>query len=181
MPLSNIKNFKRGFTLIELLVAVAIVGILSAIVLYSVQDARNKSADAYIIQNLKTVQTQAEIYFQKNKSYFQNGGSAGVKCPNYKETYLYPNLFKLDPIINRALVEASRRIQYPNYAGSTFCGVDNKGGWVAAIRLRTSPTNNNETDRGWCVDSRGNSKLIAGPISGGTLADYDPYPTYRCP
>lgn len=179
MQLSNIKN-NKGFTLLELLVVVAIIGILSAIVIYSVQDARNKSADAYIKQNLKTVQTQAEIYFQQYKSYFQNGGSSGGKCPNYKEEYFYPNLFQLDSIIKLALVEASKKISNPDFAGSTFCGVNEKG-WVAAIRLKTSPTENDGNDRGWCVDSSGNSKEIAGPISAGTLAEYNPLPTYKCP
>lgn len=40
------KNFKKGFTIIELLVVVAIIGLLSSIVLASLNDARTKANKA---------------------------------------------------------------------------------------------------------------------------------------
>ena len=53
----------RGFTLIELLVVIAIIGILSAVVLASLNTARSKGNDAAIQSDLNTIQTQAEIYY----------------------------------------------------------------------------------------------------------------------
>ena len=54
---------QRGFTLIELLVVIAIIGVLSAVVLASLNTARSKGSDAAIKSNLATIQTQAELYY----------------------------------------------------------------------------------------------------------------------
>ena len=60
------KNRSQGFTLIELLVVIAIIGILSAVVLASLNTARSKGNDAAIQSDLSTIQTQAEIYYGGN-------------------------------------------------------------------------------------------------------------------
>jgi prepilin-type N-terminal cleavage/methylation domain-containing protein len=54
---------KRGFTLIELLVVIAIIGILSAVVLASLNTASSKGGDAAVKADMNTIQTQAEIYY----------------------------------------------------------------------------------------------------------------------
>jgi prepilin-type N-terminal cleavage/methylation domain-containing protein len=53
----------KGFTLIELLVVIAIIGILSAVVLASLNSARNKGADAAVKANLANIRAQAEIVY----------------------------------------------------------------------------------------------------------------------
>ncbi len=52
---------KRGFTLIELLVVIAIIGMLSSVVLASLNSAREKSRDARRLADLKSIQTALEL------------------------------------------------------------------------------------------------------------------------
>lgn len=63
------KHRSRGFTLIELLVVIAIIGVLSAVVLASLNTARSKGNDAAIQSNLSTIQPQAEIKYSDNGNY----------------------------------------------------------------------------------------------------------------
>ena len=54
------KNYTKGFTLIELLVVIAIIGILSSVVLVSLNTARKKGTDARIQEEIAQVRTQLE-------------------------------------------------------------------------------------------------------------------------
>ena len=58
----------KGFTLIELLVVIAIIGILSSVVLASLNSARKKSRDARRISDLKQIQLALEMYADANSS-----------------------------------------------------------------------------------------------------------------
>ena len=61
-------NKNKGFTLIELLVVIAIIGILSSVVLASLNSARNKGADAAVKSNLSNIRAQAELYYDSNSN-----------------------------------------------------------------------------------------------------------------
>lgn len=54
---------RRGFTLIELLVVIAIIGILSSVVLASLNSAREKSRDAKRVSDIKQLQLALELHF----------------------------------------------------------------------------------------------------------------------
>lgn len=62
-------NNKKGFTLIELLVVIAIIGILSSVVLASLNSARQKSRDARRVSDMKQLQLALELYFDTNRAY----------------------------------------------------------------------------------------------------------------
>jgi type II secretion system protein G len=59
----------KGFTLIELLVVIAIIGILSSVVLASLNSARQKSRDARRVSDIKQIQLALELYFDSNGVY----------------------------------------------------------------------------------------------------------------
>lgn len=60
---------RRGFTLIELLVVIAIIGILSSVVLASLNSARQKGRDARRIADIKQLQLALELYYDANANY----------------------------------------------------------------------------------------------------------------
>ena len=60
------KSSSRGFTLIELLVVIAIIGILSSVVLASLNSARTKGRDARRLQDLKQIQIALELYYDSS-------------------------------------------------------------------------------------------------------------------
>ncbi len=66
---------KSGFTLIELLVVIAIIGILSAVVLTSLNSSRAKANDAQKIANVKQVALAYELTRNQSTGLFPAGDS----------------------------------------------------------------------------------------------------------
>lgn len=64
----NIRE-KNGFTLIELLVVIAIIGLLSSIVLTSLNSARVKARDARRLADINQLRIALELYADSNGKY----------------------------------------------------------------------------------------------------------------
>jgi prepilin-type N-terminal cleavage/methylation domain-containing protein len=60
---------KRGFTLIELLVVIAIIGVLSSVVLTSLNAARAKARDAQRISSMLEIRKALLLYYSDNGAY----------------------------------------------------------------------------------------------------------------
>lgn len=102
---------KRAFTLIELLVVIAIIGLLSSIVLTSLNAARAKADDGKRVSDLREVQKAVETYANDHGgSYPSTGGSWRSQCStagSYAPQNIAPGLvptyisqFPSDPKMN---------------------------------------------------------------------------------
>jgi type II secretion system protein G len=58
-----------GFTLLELLVVIAVIGLLSSIIIVSMNSTRGKARDARRKGDLKQIQTALEMYYNENNAY----------------------------------------------------------------------------------------------------------------
>ena len=63
------KKNSKGFTLIELLVVIAIIGILSSVVLASLNSARKKARDGRRVSEIGQIKVALELSFDKNNTY----------------------------------------------------------------------------------------------------------------
>jgi prepilin-type N-terminal cleavage/methylation domain-containing protein len=133
-------SVRRGFTLIELLVVIAIIGILSSVVLASLNTARNKGADAAIKSNLANARAEAELYYDSNSSSYGGGASvtqnAGV-CATTGTN-----------VIGDSVAAATAA------GGSGSCYASNTV-WAAASSLKSSGAGY------YCVDSTGYASTTA--------------------
>ena len=91
-------NNKKSFTLIELLVVIAIIGLLSTVVLISLQGVRAKARDARRIQDLNHLKTALEAYYNDHNAYPITNGAWKGHCndganwiPGLDSNYM-PNL-----------------------------------------------------------------------------------------
>ncbi len=70
-------KIKSGFTLIELLVVIAIIGLLSSVVLASLNSARVKARDTLRMESLRELQKAVEVYYN-DTGHYPNDGASGT-------------------------------------------------------------------------------------------------------
>lgn len=127
---------KRGFTLIELLVVIAIIGILSTVVLSSLNSARAKGKDASAKSEMASIRSQAGLYYDDNNQSF---GVDGTDCNTVDSLF--------DPAatnnINGLITAAEAAV-----TGTAVCA-NSSTAYVVGLPLLNGDS--------WCVDSTGYS------------------------
>lgn len=62
----------KGFTLIELLVVISIIGVLTALIVTNLADARSRARDAGRKANLRELKTSLRLYYNDHQAYPAN-------------------------------------------------------------------------------------------------------------
>jgi len=155
-----ISKGNRGFTLIELLVVIAIIGILSSVVLASLNTARAKGSDAAIKADIAGVRAAAEIVYDNL------GNTYGVQAFSTScDTIAVASpatLVSNDTTIQAQIDDAYSKAGSP--ATHVYCQSD-ANTYVFAAPLKSDPL------KAWCVDGVGSSmeitigNLIAGDLT----------------
>lgn len=140
-------NKEKGFSLVELLISISIIAMLATIILQSVSNARARAYDSKVKQQLSSFRTAAEIYFtnQSPSSY----GPASVACSQ--------GLFNDVSAVNGAPGLYISPGNLP-VGTETACGSTDASYAVKATLYSGAQY--------WCVDNRGASRAIVGPIGG---------------
>jgi prepilin-type N-terminal cleavage/methylation domain-containing protein len=139
----------KGFTLIELLVVIAIIGILAALVLVALGNARQKANDARIQSNLGQLRTLAEVFYDANSASYQSAtGKSFETCVDTPSTTNCAGGIDADVTALKAdtsIANGAAAIAV-NASGQTFC---------------MSTTLNSDTAQHLCIDGSGVSKKAA--------------------
>jgi prepilin-type N-terminal cleavage/methylation domain-containing protein len=134
----------KGFTLIELLIVIAIIGILSSIILSTLNTSRNKAINSKIQQQLANFRSGAEVYYNAQvpvgygPAVDCNSGMFSVTDTSQGQPGAYILPANLPPTVSRV------------------CGAT-----VDAYAVKIS---NATLDGYWCADSKGALKVINGAI-----------------
>ncbi len=140
-------RLKQGFTLIELLVVIAIIGVLSGVVLASLNGARARASDAAVKVNLNHMRAQADLYYDNHGSLYSTVAFPVGSCPT---TVSANNMFSDQVVINAidAALSAAG-------VGATSQCVSGSNSYAISVSLKTA-------GQSWCIDSLGTAKQYAG-------------------
>jgi len=131
-------NSGSGFTLVELLVSIAIIGILSSIILFSITRYINSGKDSNVEGNLAILVPAGEVYYN-----------------SYNNSYTG---FCDSPVVHITSEQMPHSSDENCHESATpgICCYENSNGdaWAACAREFTDST------MAFCVDSRGYKKLI---------------------
>lgn len=168
----KLKN-KKGFTLLELLVVIAIIGILSSVVMVSLQNTKNKADVAFVKATADQIKKELDLYYYNNGNRYgawawnMNTSSsytlAGFTSVHAGAGHCYAPFGRVDTNITKMVGKAMEKTDI-NLSGGSGGGGSGLGFWCrmspdgqsyafAFYGLKTGPNT-------FCVDSSGNRKLV---------------------
>jgi prepilin-type N-terminal cleavage/methylation domain-containing protein len=168
----------RGFTLIELLVVISIIGLLSSVVLSSLNSARSKARDALRMAQLNEIRSGIELYYE-TYGYYPPCDQHEI-CSTTGYAYNLSNLFVVFDPVSGSYIHAPgfmsnvpidpRNVngeygyyyarQYKKTGASSFALTGSISNYVLATRLENS---SNPTFSGW---NNANLNYLIGDLSG---------------
>lgn len=143
------KTLQRGFTLIELLVVIAIIGILAAVVLGSLNDARDGGRDASVKTTLSNARSQMEILFNNNSFSYQD------QCQDNSLDNMFASIVTNSP----ATSFVDNNDPTPSNATTAVCH-DNVDSWAISTPINAGGY--------FCVDSTGQSMMTTTNLTAST-------------
>lgn len=150
------KLSNSGFTLIELLVVIAIIGILSSIVLASLNTSRAKARDAKRVSDMHQMEVALELYYDTFGVYpdSDNAGCGGWDSSGNGTfiTALVSNKFLPQHLLDPSTNDSCGNYAYYRYpAGYTGCI---NSFYVLGVRNMESSGNPHPASRGWSCPGR---------------------------
>lgn len=155
----NLKSLSKGFTLIELLIVIAIIGILSGVVLTSLNSSRAKARDARIKTSVKHIRTTLELGFNGSNGTYPDLRSA--TAGNNVVGYVF-GIYNTNPVCS-TFGSSKENCQSLVVLGKD---VKNQGGSITYIINAVGPYNRansfaiygqlvSDSTKYFCIDSTG--------------------------